>query len=236
MHQHFLFIDTETTGLPKKWTSPYASITHWPSAVQISWVVCNRDGEELKRANFYINNNDVPIRAEAQKIHGLDAAYLSKHGTPRQAALQALMRDVEQYQPLVVGHFVLLDVRVLGADFYRCALDTPLDKAPLFCTMRASARYVRKPWMKYLRLNELYEELFNRKLPRLHHALTDAEATAACFFELMKRGEIDERAIARQQDELAVGSEWQETSRWKYGLLAVAVLILIAYILFFVRF
>ena len=49
----------------------------------------------------------------------------------------------------------------------------------------------------------MYETLFDTTLEDHHNAIADARATALCFFELMKRGEITDEIIARQNREIA---------------------------------
>ncbi|WP_166670674.1 3'-5' exonuclease [Olivibacter sp. XZL3] len=199
MQEYLLFIDTETTGLPKKWTVGYAAKDNWPSAVQVAWIIFTKEGKEVKRENFYINENDISISTQAQRVHRIDNVYLRKHGVPRLAVMEKLKSDLAKFKPLVIGHFIALDVHVLGADFYRCALAQPFSELSLFCTMIASSKYVKKPWKKHLRLNELYQELFETELEKAHNALVDAEATARSYFELVKRKEITEEVIRAQQ-------------------------------------
>ncbi|MEH6306008.1 3'-5' exonuclease [Olivibacter sp. CPCC 100613] len=203
MQEYLLFIDTETTGLPKKWTVAYSAKDNWPSAVQIAWILFTKEGKEIKRENFYVNEDDMVISGQAQQVHQIDHAYLRRFGVPRCIVMEKLSDDLRQFEPLVVGHFVALDCHVLGADFYRCAMENPFLNMRLFCTMIASSRYVKKPWIKYLRLNELYQELFEKELEKAHNALTDAEATAKSYFELIKRRDITEKTILDQQSKLS---------------------------------
>lgn len=203
MQEYLLFIDTETTGLPKKWTVGYSAEGNWPSAVQVAWIVFTREGTEVKRENFYINEIDLVISQQAQGIHHIDNAYLSAFGMRRCLVMEKLNDDLKQFKPLVIGHFVALDFHVLGADFYRCGLENPFSGLRLFCTMIASSKYVKAPWLKYLRLNELYHELFDIELEKVHNALIDAEATAKSYFELIKRKDITEETIAQQQTKLS---------------------------------
>jgi len=43
--------------------------------------------------------------------------------------------------------------------------------------------------------------LFQKTLENPHNAMVDAKATAMCFFELLKRKEINEEIIKQQQKE-----------------------------------
>lgn len=233
MQEYLLFIDTEMTGLPKKWASDYTSIQRWPSAVQIAWVLCTTDGREVKTENFLISDNDVPVSSRARAIHGYHHSYLKQNGVPRKGVMQLLAADLATYHPLIVGHFVALDVHVLGADFFRCSIRNPFSGQPLFCTMLASTKYVTKPWMKYLPLEELYEELFGEALKGAHNALADAKATARSFFELLRRGEITEEAIVEQQQHFLEKSIDENKSLRRFiGLIIFILLLLIGYLVF----
>ncbi len=199
MKDYLLFVDTEATGLPKNWKLPYSQTDDWPSAVQISWVVFTAGGREVKHESFYIGNQDITISPSATRVHGITRQFLNLHGKERRKILKKLSTDIAKFKPLIVGHFVELDYHILGADFFRSNLPNPLRNASSFCTMPATAHLVSNPSVSYLRLGELYTYLFNKKLENAHNALADAKATAECFFELRKRGEITEEKIIDQQ-------------------------------------
>ena len=190
MKDYLLFIDTEATGLPKNWYLPYNVPGNWPSAVQVSWLLYNKAGEKIKAQNFYISDPDVQVSAGALRIHGLCKIFLQQHGIPRKEVLAILSADLLQYQPMVVGHFTELDYHILGADYYREKIANPLENLSTLCIMTASKHLQQNPQSKFLRLGELYELLFKQPLSNQHNAMTDATATAECFFELVKRNEI----------------------------------------------
>ena len=199
MRDYLLFIDTETSGLPKRWDVPYAATDNWPFSVQIAWVIFTKDGQEIKKESHYINNNDFQISPAAFRIHGISKEFLQQHGESREKILLQLAADLSQYQPLVVAHYMQLDFHMIGADFYRIGLNNPLAEMPRFCTMLATSKYVINPKSKYLRLDRLFYILFQKDLEDQHEALADATATAACFFEMVKLGDINDEKIQQQQ-------------------------------------
>lgn len=199
MNDYLLFIDTEASGLPVNWKLPYSAEGNWPSAVQISWIIYSKDRQEIKRANHYIRNTDFFITPQAMDIHGINSGFLAVKGEARQEVMALLAADLNQYQPLVIGHFVQLDYHILGADFYRAGLENPLVNLPLFCTMTATTQLAWTPMRHSLRLGDLYAYLFYKPMQKQHDAEADAEATALCFFELMDRREISEDSIQKQQ-------------------------------------
>mgnify|MGYP003576635382 CR=1 FL=1 len=199
LKEYLLFLDTEASGLPRKWNVPYSDSANWPSAVQVSWLIYKKNGELVKTANYYICDADIIIDASAIKIHGITRDYLDANGLERTVVMQQLARDMEYYKPLVLGHFAEFDFHVLSADFHRAKIWNPLPALPSFCTMLASSLYVRDPKINHLRLSELYAILFKKKLEDSHNALADAKATAECFFELWRRGDVNDAKIEAQQ-------------------------------------
>lgn len=200
MKTHLLFIDTETSGIPQRWNRPYSDGKNWPHVIQVAWIVCHKDGTEIKRTSKYIYDMDIEISPASFKVHGITNSFLQQHGEKRKAVLRKLAHDIQKYDPLVIGHFIELDVQVLSADYYRAKLKNPFINQVFFCTMLESEKYAVNPSINYLRLSQLHECIFNRTLTDIHEAEQDASATAKCFFELRNREEITDYDIERQQE------------------------------------
>ncbi|WP_157807207.1 3'-5' exonuclease [Hymenobacter chitinivorans] len=193
-----LFVDTETSGIPQDWSQPYSVLGNWPHIAQLAWVVYSREGQEVKAENHYILSSDYDVSAASVRVHGLTREFLLAHGRPRHEVLHRLFQDLLRYEPLVVAHFMKLDFHMLGVGFYRAGLENPLEVLPTFCTMLPTGSFVRNGPQRYLRLGELHERLFREPLARQHDALVDAYATARCFFELRRLGDITDEVIAAQ--------------------------------------
>lgn len=198
VHDYLLFIDTETSGLPANWRQPYAQNAAWPHIVQVAWVLCAADGRQVKAESYYLKPSGYDISPAAGRIHGLTLPFLEQHGHSRHAVMQRLLDDLRAYDPLVVGHFMELDFHFLGVTFHRAGLPNGLLGRPTFCTMRLTDQFVRPTGQRFLRLPELYERLFGRPMLREHDALLDAQATAECFLELWRRGDITEEMLGAQ--------------------------------------
>ena len=200
MRDFILFIDTETSGLPKNWHAPYSEKDNWPFIVQIAWLIYTRTGKLLKTENHYIRDEDFEISPDSQDIHGINSEFLREKGKDRREVMGLLQHDLLKYSPLIVGHFMLLDYHMLGVGFYRAGIQNPVSDLPTFCTMELSAGFLSSSHKKHLKLGELYERLFGKPLEQQHNALLDAQATSACFFELRKKGDITEKIIVKQQE------------------------------------
>jgi len=197
---YLLFIDTEASALPVKWTLPLTADSNWPHIVQVSWIIYDKNRSLIKKEDHYIKSDGFTITQSAIKTHGLTPGFLAAHGGNRNKILQLLCNDLLTYQPMIIGHFMRLDYYVLGADLYRSKLANPLTTLPVFCTMVATKHLVWNPLPRQLRLGELYTYLFGKDLQGQHNALVDAQATADCFFELLDRHEINESLIKTQTD------------------------------------
>lgn len=202
MNDYYLFIDTETSGLPKKWDKPYGKPGNWPYIVQVSWVVYTALGEEVVQKDHFVSDDDFVVSQGSFNIHGFSDEYRKMHGRTREEVMKDLAADLLKYQPIIVGHFTELDLHMIGADFYRAGLPNPALNLPAFCTMIATVKMVQNPSASFLRLGQLYEQLFNQHLLNPHNALDDSIATARCFFELKNRGDITDQIIQAQQKAL----------------------------------
>lgn len=202
LKNYFLFIDTETTGIPKRWDLPYSDIKNWPSAVQISWLIFDENKDCVKKENFYINEDDLKISSKSFKIHGISTDFLKENGVSRKLVLERLSDDVKTYNPLITGHFTEFDIHTLSCDFYRAGLENPFLQSPFFCTMLKSREYVNRPEIDCLRLSQLSDYLFDEPMVRCHDAMIDAEMTAKCFFEIQKRGDLSENEFQKIHQEI----------------------------------
>ncbi len=176
MNEYIMFVDTETSGLPKNWDHPNED---WPYVIQLSWIVYSKQG--------------------VHKIHHITKAVLEEKGERRLKVLKKFLRDLRQYNPLLVGHLIEFDKQMLSVALQRAGLKNTLDQYPTYCTMKTNAHYMRLTNHLYPKLNELYWSLFGHDMPGQHNALSDCRATAACFFELVRREEITEDIIKKQQ-------------------------------------
>ncbi|MDQ3536522.1 MAG: 3'-5' exonuclease [Bacteroidota bacterium] len=199
MKEYILFVDTETSGLPKDWNASYAEVDKWPYIVQLAWVVYHKSGKEVKSENHFIKALDYRINPESEKIHGISENMTLEKGETRKRVLKKIYNDLKNYQPLIVGHLMEFDSHMLSVGFRRSGLKNIIKDYPLFCTMTATSSYRRNLNTQYPKLDELYQTLFKKKLENHHNALEDAKATAACFFELVKRKEITDDTIKKQQ-------------------------------------
>ena len=226
MNDYLLFIDTETTGLPKSWNRPYEAVDNWPHAIQISWLIYSKEGVKIKEENYYINNNNCTISPTAFKVHGLTASFLTANGISQKDVLEKLSKDLDQFDPMVIGYFMELDYHVIAAGYYRETIPNKLAYFSTFCIMIASQHLQLNPVLKFLRLGDLYQLLFKKTLLNQHNAMADAAATAECFFKLQKDNQI--RSFIQSPISIQKPSAVTSTFGW---VLAVLLLFFSAFLI-----
>ena len=232
MKNYFLVLDTETSGLPKKWDVPYDVKNNWPHVLQIAWIIYNQEGKELKRENHYLKNTGFKISKASAKIHKITPEYLLQKGKDQKKVFLKFLADVKRYDPLIIGHFVELDYHMVKAEFFRAGIENSFENQALFCTMKASVPYIKNPSFKYLKLNRFYKTLFNKNAPdNLHNALSDVEVTSEIFFYLLNNGQINDEVITKQQDIFNTNNlKGKSIFRWLFPSLFFVLILLIIWL------
>ncbi len=187
----FLIFDTETTGLPKKDNAAISEVDNWPRVVQIAWQVHHENGDLLEHHNVLIRPGGFEIPYSAEKVHGISTEKAIKHGVSLEEGLNLFNKSLDQAK-FLVGHNIKFDINALGAEFFRSGLDTQFLEKKQVCTMWSSTQHMKLPGgrggkFKPPKLMELYEYLFEEQFQQAHNASADVEATARCFFELLRR-------------------------------------------------
>lgn len=188
----FLFFDTETTGLPKDYRTPFTDLTSWPHLVQLAWMKTDDSGKEINTGNFIIMPIGFDIPKDASDVHGITTEIALDKGVPLRYTLECLNVDLK-WSDCLVAHNVEFDRKVLGASLLRANVPSYLSKNKI-CTMKSSTNFCQLPGQrgyKWPKLDELYFKLFDRKLENAHDALVDVRACAKCFFELINRKVIE---------------------------------------------
>ncbi|RPD93441.1 DNA polymerase III subunit alpha [Aureibaculum marinum] len=188
----YLIFDTETTGLPKKWNAPISDTDNWPRCVQIAWQLHDKYGKLIENQEFLIKPEGFNIPYDAEQIHGISTELAEEEGEELNTVLN-LFNEALSKTSYVVGQNVGFDLNIMGSEFYRQGIATKLNDLPLLdtCT-EATATLCQIPGgrggkFKLPTLTELHEHLFNKPFAEAHNATADVEATARCFFELIRK-------------------------------------------------
>lgn len=186
----YLFFDTETTGLPRRWDAPLKDLDNWPRLVQLAYILFDSGGNLLMEQDVIVRPDGFQIPSRATGIHGISQEMALHRGRDLCRVLNEFARAVVG-SDFLVAHNIGFDEMILGAEFTRLGVPNPLTGKQKICTMKASRDYCRirgTRGFKYPSLSELYRRLFQQDFSDAHNAAADIRATARCFWELRRRG------------------------------------------------
>jgi DNA polymerase III epsilon subunit-like protein len=191
-----IVFDTETNGLPKTWSASSRDVKNWPEIVQIAWQQFTPSGKKIAEHNYLIQNtNGFEMDKGAQKVHGITAEMMAKDGVDINYVLN-IFCDALEITTDVVAHNINFDKKVIKAEMHRAGKDKALsefERMNKLCTMMGSTKYCGikgARGVKWPKLEELHQKLFNAPVENAHDALGDVTATAKCYFKLKELGVI----------------------------------------------
>lgn len=195
-----LLFDTETSGFINKKLPADHPEQAW--CMQIGAILATQD-EELEHLNLLVKPNGRTQHYMAEKIHGISLEHAEEHGLSELDVTEqfgTMMRKAD----IIVCHNFDFDWNYVTHMMER-NLDNLSDVArsafyldlPSFCTMKDKEikKFVgaknAKGYLKWPKLIELYEKLFNEGFDDAHDAFADISATNKCFWELQRLGIIN---------------------------------------------
>lgn len=119
----------------------------------------------------------------------------------------------------IAGHNVEYERRVIEAELHPLGNPaSPFAGKKLYCTMRTSTTLCGLrggPFgYKWPKLQELHRTLFGSEFGSAHEAIADARACARCFFELKRRGIMDDHVLFEDIERLAAFNSWFDLGRY----------------------
>ncbi len=193
---HYLFFDTETTGMPDDFDAPVTDTDNWPRVVQIAWAHVSTDPNAIDSTLSYIIRPDgFIIPANVAEVHGITTERAFAEGYPRGKVLEAFSKAVG-VSDVLVAHNMSFDLPVVGAELVRLRGKNMLQDVPTICTKEVSTNFCKIPFpgggcgYKWPKLQELHDKLFGERFDDAHDAGADVKAGARCFLELSRRGII----------------------------------------------
>ena len=188
----YLFFDTETTGLPRKWKAPVSDLNNWPRLVQLAYLYYDKNGNKISGGDFIIKPEGFTIPPEASLIHGVTTERAFSEGKSLMTVLQTFQSLVSQAE-FLVAHNMSFDEKIVGAEFLRIGMQNLIQSKRKICTMESTTAFcaIDGPYgYKWPKLSELHYKLFKTGFDEAHNAAIDITATAKCFWELKRKGKI----------------------------------------------
>lgn len=204
-----LVFDTETTGLPKtKFISP-STLDQWPYIVQFSFIIYDSSLNDIVESKDYIIKlpENVLIPEESTKIHNITNELSQKSGLQINKILNVFFDHLRRVD-ILVGHNIEFDLNMIKVEISRIINENQVTSEQLksykynlhflnnykniSCTLKDSIKFCNiqvinksgKPYLKYPKLIELHNKLFNETPKNLHNSFNDILVTLRCFMKL----------------------------------------------------
>jgi DNA polymerase-3 subunit alpha len=188
----YLIFDTETTGLPRNWAAPISDTNNWPRCIQIAWQLHDAMGNLIEHQDYLVKPEGFNIPYDAERIHGISTELAQEQGIPLAEVVEKFNTALAKAK-FIVGQNVGFDVNIMGCEFYRLGVNSPMAAMPVLdtCT-EVTADLLKLPGgrggrYKLPTLTELHGYLFGVPFAEAHNATADVEATTRCFLELIRR-------------------------------------------------
>jgi DNA polymerase-3 subunit alpha len=201
----YLIFDTETTGLPKSWSAPITDTDNWPRCIQIAWQLHDEMGNLVEHQDYLVNPDGFNIPYDAERIHGISTELAQQNGIQLKDMLEKFNIALSKAK-YIVGQNVGFDVNIMGCEFYRMGISSPMSQMPVLdtCT-EVTASLLKLPGgrggrFKLPTLTELHQYLFNEPFAEAHNATADVEATTRCFLELIRNKTFTKEELGVEQE------------------------------------
>ncbi len=201
----YLIFDTETTGLPKRWGAPISDTDNWPRCIQIAWQLHDEMGKVIEHQDYLVKPEGFNIPYDAERIHGISTELAQAEGIPLAEVLEKFNLALSKAK-FIVGQNLGFDVNIMGCEFYRMGVESPMASMPILdtCT-EVTASLLKLPGgrggkFKLPTLTELHQYLFNQPFAEAHNATADVEATTRCFFELIRTEVFTKQELEVEQE------------------------------------
>tara|TARA_B110000003_G_scaffold275967_1_gene320246 strand:- start:17883 stop:18491 length:609 start_codon:yes stop_codon:yes gene_type:complete len=180
----YLFIDTETNGLPNMTNIKYGdyplytNINKYDTArvIQLSFMLCDENLNEIEMHDYIIKRENFEITN--YEFHNITNE-ISDNGKKFDYAFDILLNTLKKCK-YIVAHNINFDINVIRSEFYRRnKLDyiTEINKYEQICTVKkfksivkAKNRYNK---IKDPSLKELYHFAFNKDIEHAHNSKYD---------------------------------------------------------------
>lgn len=180
-----LFLKTETNGLPKgrHKEATKDNLDCWPNLISLYYKIGKLNLEtnkiNIEYSNYTIIKGDFKINKYAQKVHQITNETIKDEGQDIKDVLNKINDDLEKYNiRVIVGHNIMFDYNILNAEFIRNNLTIYNEKIQTVDIINYNHDY------EYLKLEILYQKLFNRKFKKSHPRKSLINIIIKCFEKL----------------------------------------------------
>ena len=173
-----------------------------PYIVQLSWLVFDTIENKLDGTYDYIVKlpEGITIPKEASDIHKITNEIMKEKGHDIGCVLGKFYNDLIKCN-MLIAHNITFDKKMLSIEFYRNGYGKHFikNKYNEYCTMTMGtpicnitmiSKWNGKPFVRFCKLIELHEKLFNETPNNLHNSLIDILVCFRCYYKIYNGKDI----------------------------------------------
>lgn len=126
----YLFLDTETTGLPKKRNADPMDFDNWPYVVEIAWLLTDEFGLQVSGDKYIVKQN-VKIPQEAIRVHHITNEDMNSKGVSPKVVYREFIDAVANCD-YIIAHNIDFDLPILQCELYRNGFNVSLIRKETF--------------------------------------------------------------------------------------------------------
>ncbi len=184
----YLIFDSSANGKPKSYKAPLDDLFNWPRLIHLSWIVLDADLKPKHDFNFLIKPEGFSVTDAAKKQHHLLEENFEENGEKLKTVLEKFSEDVKACD-YVFSHNLNYNEGIVGSEFYRCSMSSPLIAADKYCLMHEGTYYCKIPGKrgyKWPTLQEMHSRVFQQGFTPANNARADVIAATRCFIALKR--------------------------------------------------
>ena len=190
----YLIFDSSANGRPKSYKAPLDDSFAWPRLMHLSWIVLNEELKPIEDYNCLIKPHGYKPSDENLKRHGIDKEKLETTADGLVEVLEKFAASMASCD-FVFAHNLQFNEGIVGAEYYRESISSPLISADKYCLMQEATYYCKLPGRrgyKWPSLQEMHSTIFKQGYSPSNHARADVIAASRCFIFLKKSGNLDD--------------------------------------------
>lgn len=173
----YLFFDTETTSLPKKYFDQTGKRkTIWPHIVQLCWIILDDSDFSMQTHDYIIKlPYNVYVDPVSESIHHITHDMIRKYGKDPLTIFTTLKEDMLSVD-YIIAHNLNFDKSVFVAECKRYNIPNPfhdIDYDKQFCTMQLGTPLCKIHFPQRQQQNNLFSQHVSFNTHNHHHTKTN---------------------------------------------------------------
>ena len=184
----YLIFDSSANGRPKSYKAPLDDTFNWPRLLHLSWIVLNEDLKPIEDYDCIIKPEGFTPTEAALKSHHIPKESIDNSENELKEVLKIFKESMDKCT-YVFAHNLKYNEGIVGSEYYRKSMSSPLIAADKYCLMHEATYYCKLPGKrgyKWPTLQEMHSIIFKQGYTPSNHARADVIAASRCFIYLKK--------------------------------------------------